>query len=122
MPPEATYSRRAESRPSASVLSVRLLDDAADLIPYTAAWEELADNALEPNVFYEPWMLLTTLEAYGAGEKRLFALVFEGDPQAGPEKRRLFGLWPWLRALKRRLSGPRHLLPSPANSEEEAPA
>ncbi len=99
IPSEAPRPHRAEPRLSVAVLSVCLFDDPADLLPYTAAWEKLAAQALEPNVFYEPWMLLPALEAYGAGEELLFALVFEGEPQS-----RLVGFFPLQRRrLHRRL-------------------
>ena len=91
---EAPRLHREETRLCGPVLSVHLLDNPDDLIPYTTAWEELADEALEPNVFYEPWMLLPALESYGAGEKLLFALVFDGDSLVRPEQRRLCGLFP----------------------------
>jgi CelD/BcsL family acetyltransferase involved in cellulose biosynthesis len=73
-------------------LSVRVVDRAG-LGAYVPAWEALADNALEPNVFYEPWMLLPALEAFGAGHDLLFVLVFahHAPKPAGPL---LCGLFP----------------------------
>jgi CelD/BcsL family acetyltransferase involved in cellulose biosynthesis len=47
------------------------------------AWEELARNALEPNPFYEPWMLLPALRAFGAGHDLRVALVWSGYELAG---------------------------------------
>ena len=41
------------------------------------AWDELASVALEPNPFYESWMLLPALEAFGL--ERNFRLVTIGD-------------------------------------------
>src|ERR1051325_3461713 len=41
------------------------------------AWDELAAAALEPNPFYESWMLLPALEAFGL--ERNFRLVTIGD-------------------------------------------
>jgi CelD/BcsL family acetyltransferase involved in cellulose biosynthesis len=41
------------------------------------AWDELAAAALEPNPFYESWMLLPALEAFGLA--RNFSLVTIGD-------------------------------------------
>jgi hypothetical protein len=88
-----------------SVLSVRLLDTPCELARYRAAWDELAAEALEPNVFYEPWMLLPALEAFGGGvgQPLLFALVLAGDPLAPPERARLCGFCP----LQRRRLHPR---------------
>jgi hypothetical protein len=54
----------------------------AELARHVAAWEELAAHAAEPNVFYEPWMLLPALEEYGAGKNLLFVLVWVQDKSA----------------------------------------
>ena len=43
------------------MLKVRAVGDPAAL---ASAWQELADHAVEPNPFYEPWMLLPALEAW----------------------------------------------------------
>ena len=42
--------------------------NAAGLAELVPQWEALAADAAEPNPFYEHWMLLPALEAYGAGE------------------------------------------------------
>ena len=57
---------------STSVVVVRDLQKLSSLIP---AWQELAEHALERNIFYEHWMLLPALQAYGAGEDVGVALV-----------------------------------------------
>ena len=44
-----------------SGLSVTVVEDLTDLEPYVSAWEGLAATALEPNVFYEPWMLMPAI-------------------------------------------------------------
>src|SRR6185369_12429325 len=46
-------------------MSVVIADDLTALEKHVAAWEELAVAAIEPNVFYEPWMLMPALRAYG---------------------------------------------------------
>ena len=46
-------------------MSVVIVDDLTALEKHIAAWEELAAAAIEPNVFYEPWMLMPALRAYG---------------------------------------------------------
>jgi hypothetical protein len=38
--------------------------------------EELAGAAAEPNVFYEPWMLLPAITSFGHAAKLLFVLVY----------------------------------------------
>ena len=60
-------------------MSVVIVDDLTALEKHIAAWEDLAAAAIEPNVFYEPWMLMPALRAYGAG-RLLFALVQTPDP------------------------------------------
>jgi CelD/BcsL family acetyltransferase involved in cellulose biosynthesis len=82
-----------------------LLDEPCELDRYRIAWEELATDALEPNVFYEPWMLLPALKAFGGsgGQQLVFALVLRGDPLAAPEQTRLCGFCP----LQRRRLHPR---------------
>lgn len=46
---------------------VKVLRDAAELRAIAPAWEALAADCAEPNPFYEPWMMLPALDAYGAG-------------------------------------------------------
>jgi CelD/BcsL family acetyltransferase involved in cellulose biosynthesis len=46
----------------AAATSVRVFRDRASLDALVPAWEELSAAALEPNPFYEPWMLLPALE------------------------------------------------------------
>jgi len=67
-------------QPATSVVLVRDLRKTAGLI---AAWEELAAHALEPNVFYEHWMLLPALRAWGTAADVRVALVWhERHPRA----------------------------------------
>src|SRR5215813_7488154 len=61
-------------------MSVVVVDDLTDLEKYVAAWEDLADAAIEPNVFYERWMLMPALRAYGFDRRSMFALVQAPDP------------------------------------------
>jgi CelD/BcsL family acetyltransferase involved in cellulose biosynthesis len=46
-------------------VSVEVLSDLAALRALVPEWEALAAEAAEPNPFYEHWMLLPALEAYG---------------------------------------------------------
>jgi CelD/BcsL family acetyltransferase involved in cellulose biosynthesis len=69
--------------------------DAEKLASFIPAWEELADAAIEPNVFYEHWMLLPALQAFGDGEDILFVLVLirdAHDPLIPPKLGALFPL------------------------------
>jgi hypothetical protein len=59
---------------------------AADLARCIPAWEELAAHALEPNVFYEPWMLLPALEEYAGGKDLRLVLVWIREPGVSATK------------------------------------
>jgi hypothetical protein len=64
-------------RPGGTGTIVEMLDVAA-LRALTAEWEALAAEAAEPNPFYEHWMLLPALEAYGAQDFRCLAVWDSG--------------------------------------------
>lgn len=53
-----------------------VLDDAAGLRDHIAAWDELAAAAVEPNPFYESWMLLPAIDAYARGRALRFVLAY----------------------------------------------
>ena len=68
--------------------------DLSTLSRFVPAWEELAAAALEPNVFYEHWMLLPALEAFGAGKDINVVLVLIHDPHNPDAPAKLGGLFP----------------------------
>jgi hypothetical protein len=68
--------------------------DLQTLSGFVPAWEELAATALEPNVFYEHWMLLPALEAFGAGKDLRVVLVLVHDPHNADVPAKLGGLFP----------------------------
>ena len=84
--PGSTNSKR-----TTSVVVVRDLQALSGFVP---AWEELAAAALEPNVFYEHWMLLPALEAFGAGKDIRVVLVLIHDPHNPNAPAKLGGLFP----------------------------
>ncbi len=101
--PLPTLAPSAPDVPAAN-LSVRVLDRPADLEALVPAWEDLAASALEPNVFYEPWLFLPALHSFGAGRDLRFVVVEAGSRLCGffpLERRRLrrflplgmLGLW-----------------------------
>jgi hypothetical protein len=92
---------------------VVVLERASDLDAYVGAWTALAANALEPNVFFEPWFLRPTLRAFAqpfvppaahAVRSELCLVLVLGEP-VGPPRRspanELWGLFP----LERRSAG-----------------
>lgn len=61
---------------------------------YATAWEKLAAAAIEPNVFYEPWMLLPAVEQLRDGKKLGLALVFAPNPTCDHGPPTLCGVFP----------------------------
>ena len=64
MPGNLYPSKSENAGIQTSVVEIRDFKNLACLIP---EWEKLAAAALEPNVFYEHWMLRPALEIFGAG-------------------------------------------------------
>lgn len=101
---EATVTRRsvlgtaraAEGEASSSRLhfSVEVVEDPAALADFVPAWEALARSAVEPNVFYEPWMLLPAIRAFGAGHDLRFVFVQARDAASPSAKPTLCGFFP----------------------------
>jgi CelD/BcsL family acetyltransferase involved in cellulose biosynthesis len=88
--------RHADSVPEAhapDAWSIEIAHDRPSLEAHLSAWERLAQDAAEPNVFYEPWMFLPGLEAFGHGRKPLFVFVYR-------QPRQLCGFFP-LERLRR---------------------
>ena len=81
----------AEPNRRTSIVVVREPMTLSGFIP---AWEELAACALEPNVFYEHWMLLPALEAFGTGKDICFVMVMIRDPRNPDAPAQLGGLFP----------------------------
>ena len=77
-----------------SSLSVTVVEDLTDLERYVPAWEDLAACAIEPNVFYEPWMLMPAIRTFGAGQPMQFTLILAPDPARPLGPPILAGLFP----------------------------
>jgi hypothetical protein len=78
--PQGEAKAKPEVKATTRVLVVR---DPGELAQYATIWDELAEAACEPNVFYESWTLLPALKALGDGHDFEFYLVFAAG--AGPE-------------------------------------
>lgn len=93
-PPKLVEQARPEVKARAQVVVVR---QASELAQFAAAWEELAGAACEANVFYESWMLLPAIKAFGEDHDFEFTLVFA--PGKGPDTARptLNGFFPLVR-------------------------
>jgi CelD/BcsL family acetyltransferase involved in cellulose biosynthesis len=73
-------------------------------------WQDLADHAVEPNPFYEPWMALPVLEQLGSTRVQV-VLVHAPHPSGRKGERLLCGLFPLERRSRhgvRYLQGWRH--------------
>ena len=70
-------------RPAGVGTIVEVRSDPDSLRAIVPDWEALAAEAAEPNPFYESWMLLPALEAYGPGEGFQCVLVWENGTLAG---------------------------------------
>jgi CelD/BcsL family acetyltransferase involved in cellulose biosynthesis len=73
-------------------LAITVARSAAELERIVPAWEELAREALEPNPFYEHWMLRPALQAFGARADLRIVQVWAGE--------RLAGLFPFERVAR----------------------
>lgn len=97
---------QADSRPRElpEGMSVMVVDQPEALQAYISAWDKLAAEALEPNVFYEPWMLLPAWRSFGMGRDIRVVLVFRADTSGSAVSRILCGVFPielerWYREL-----------------------
>ena len=72
-------------------MRITVLDHPAALAGHMAAWNDLAAGALEPNVFYEPWMMLPAIDAFARGKSLRYVLVYADEPEGPPL---LCGLFP----------------------------
>jgi hypothetical protein len=55
-----------------------------ELLPYRDAWDDLASSALEPNVFYESWMVLPALRLLGEQDVQFVLVLAEGKNTGTP--------------------------------------
>src|SRR4026207_948693 len=75
--------RRGRDASLLEPMSVVVIDNVDILEDYVEAWEKLAVEALEPNPFYEPWMLIPALRTQSTGKDLCVVLVLtvnEGEP------------------------------------------
>ena len=86
---QETKSKPSDYPPGDAML-VREIRDFDKLEEYVQQWQELALDAIEPNPFYEPWMLIPALRLLAAGKDVRVVLVL--DRNESP--RRLCGIFP----------------------------
>jgi CelD/BcsL family acetyltransferase involved in cellulose biosynthesis len=83
---------------------VIVVDRQEALEEHIPAWEALAAEALEPNVFYEPWMLLPAWRYFGTRRDIRVVLVFRTESSGPAGSKSLCGVFPiererWYREL-----------------------
>jgi hypothetical protein len=93
----------AARSPRDPALSIVTADGWAELEPYLSSWDALAKAALEPNVFYESWMVKPALECLGSGQELLFVLVVADLPAGSRASPLMVGFFPLER--RRRYKG-----------------
>lgn len=80
-------------------MSVLAISDVKALREHWADLEDLCSAVAEPNVFYEPWMVIPAVEAFGGNKTFCFVLVFAENSIPGG-KPLLCGFFPFERRRK----------------------
>lgn len=75
----------------------------AEVLSHRDAWANLAQDLIEPNVFYEPFVLLPALEAFTAQPLRFVFIYRNGRSPQTP--RQLCGFFPFVESRSSRLRG-----------------
>jgi hypothetical protein len=76
------------------------IKDADALAERRTDWDDLCRNAIEANVFYESWMLLPAIEAFGEESDLRFVLIYAEDRNERGVAPLLCGLFPLERKLR----------------------
>jgi CelD/BcsL family acetyltransferase involved in cellulose biosynthesis len=82
VPSSGPLSTRAVAPTTRVRMQAVVVSGAAELEAYVSAWEDLAANALEANIFYEPWVFLPALKSFGGSVKLRFVFVFAASRSA----------------------------------------
>ena len=77
-----------------SALKVIVVEKEEDLRDHAAAWQDLADHAMESNAFYEPWMLRPAIKTLSQGKNLRFIFIYETCPPDSSGTARLHGFFP----------------------------
>ena len=91
---QVTTARNAESLTQDSTLEVVVVEKEEELRDHAAAWQDLADHAMESNAFYEPWMLMPAVKTLGQGKFLRFIFIYEKNPHDPAGVARLRGFFP----------------------------
>ncbi len=78
----------------APALKIVVVEKEEDLCNHVSAWQDLADHAMEANVFYEPWLLGPALNNLHRGTPLRLVFVYEAGPPESSGVSRLCGFFP----------------------------
>ncbi len=91
-------------------VSVEIIEQLSELESIAKQWDELSNNVIEPNVFYESWMLIPAWRAFAVPDGQFFVLIWLDE-----QKTQLGGMVPlcwdkgYRRVPVRRLTTWKHL-------------
>lgn len=98
LPTESQVAARRESGADGAArdeeIVVVVARDVEQLRQHEAAWQDLAQSALEANINYEPCLLLPAVEAFGATAELYFVLLYATDPLRPRGAKILCGVFP----------------------------
>jgi CelD/BcsL family acetyltransferase involved in cellulose biosynthesis len=93
-PPAPRTTGDGASHRGKRLFSIVVTRSEDELRPWLAQWEQLATGAAEPNVFYEPWMLLPAMRHLAAGIQLRMLLVLASDSSGPSHEPELCGVFP----------------------------
>ena len=65
-------------------MTVEVAYDIPSLEKHVDEWQELASQSVEPNVFYEPWMLIPAVRAFGQDADLMFVFIYSKAARGRP--------------------------------------
>lgn len=87
------HDRIAHGIAHTAALQVVVVETDAGLCEHVSAWQDLADHALEANVFYEPWLLMPALKYLHPGTPLRLVFIYE-PASPGTAALKLCGFFP----------------------------
>jgi len=86
---------KSPNRPAYThALKVVVIENDEELCSHVPAWQDLADHAMEANVFYEPWLLRPALRTLNRGTPLRLVFIYETSAPEAPGVSRLCGFFP----------------------------
>ncbi len=96
--PHTPYGRQPSppaGHSGSSVISTVVVRSVSELEPFEEQWRTLAANAIDPNVFYDPCMLLPALRHAHERKDILIVLQFTANPDCPTGPAILCGMFPF---------------------------